>query len=675
MPNLPAAPVWLEVTVQSLENEIHVSVRGGGGEVLLAQPLGISQEVLAEFAAAVERAATHGMPLDESIMKQGQRIQRALAGGDAGRLFAQANTAAGESLLIRFLINDPALQVIPWEALYDKDAIGFWGTSANVLPARAISSTRPSKPREVRNTLNVLTIAPGGDAGVVNLRTALDESIQAGQVEWLEPLVGRQARVDAILHRLRRDPKPHVIHFIGHGRVHEGIPALELAGDTEGEMIWIWTQTIAQELSESIHQQIRLIVLECCEGARPSAFASSGEVLTSAGVDAVIAYAWPIRASDARVCSTSFYRDLTRADGPAGDVAKAMNAARRAIHANCDASAAAMSPVLFLRRNESRIFDFSQRRPDKVAPLPPSAPAVGNVQIPSGLSRIVRGDFSLILGDRWKECEPQHQGLRQVLRDELGLASRGLPEGLPIEILAQWHALRHGKSQLDELFQQVFQEDLPAPPVVRAMARLLRPGVHVTLLHTPWLETSLAEQQPQRTINVIQRGGDGILFMRRDAGAQEWKRLKVVSKNMDLDNEFLILRPYGGYTLEQNFHHPLLTEDDYCAALHGLFEQKILPMDINHMIMRILDWRPALICGMSAYTANHRMLLHALHCREIPRNSLAIINVDAVHDGAAEQDVWQSGRGLPHRADEVEVVAMTSDALLAALRAIVIGGP
>ncbi|HRI70236.1 MAG TPA: CHAT domain-containing protein, partial [Polyangium sp.] len=637
MPHQSDPPVWLELTIERLDtNFLQVRAQASGGEASQSLRLSVSPDELNEFTELVERAAKYGTSLNEGLAQKAQRIHSALVGGEIGNLLAQLGAGIGKAILVRLRIPDPALQRIPWEALYDARTNCFWGTSPNILPSRAVGGSRVSKPREVRETLNVLAISPEGDAGIANLRQALEQPIRDGQVEWLEPITGSKAQVEVILNRLKREPRPHVIHYIGHGGVDAGFPAIQFAGVDEGSRQWVHAHLIAAQFGESIHKEIRLIVLECCEGAKPSALGSVAESLTQAGVNAVVAHAWPVRADVAQLCSTVFYRELVSLEGPAGDVARALNAARRAIHANHEASAEAMSPILYLHRHESKIFDFKPTAAGKRMPRPVPPPMEVIPQIPPGLMRILRRNFSLVLGGRWKNYQPQIKDFRRSLHEELGISGERLEEGLPIETLAQWFALRYGKGQLDDLFQRVFQDPAEAPPFVRTLARLLRPGVHVTLLHTPCLETSLAELQPDRTINVIQRCSDSILFMRREAGATKWTQLHVVPKQLNVDTEILILRPYGGFTPEKKFNHTLLTDDDYCSALHRLFEQRIFPEDINNMIISRLNWYPALIWGLSPYTSNHRMVLHALHDRGIPRDSLAIINLDEVQDGGAE---------------------------------------
>jgi len=362
--NKPAvSPTWIELNIDRSGNEIRVSARGSRGEHIAARPMSLDAASLLRFASAVERAAAHGQPLDAAVLEDARKIQREVLGGEVNALFSRLKEAAGGPLLVRLLVHDAELQAVPWEALCNSgEALGFWGTSPHVLPARHVTSAEAWQPREVRGAVKVLAIAPTGSAGLKNLQQALADRLVTGEVEWLDPVEGRAAKVTSILERLRREPVPHVLHFLGHGGIDaEGRPALRMADEDEEEK-WLPAEVLAQQLAASFRGMLRLIILEACEGAKPSAFASAAEILARAGADAVVAHLWPVRADVGRTCSTQFYRAMTAKDRNTGDIASAMNESRRAMLAEYESSAEALSPVLYLRAPDGKIFDFARER-------------------------------------------------------------------------------------------------------------------------------------------------------------------------------------------------------------------------------------------------------------------------------------------------------------------------
>src|SRR5262249_59885611 len=104
--------------------------------------------------------------------------------------------------------------------------------------------------------------------------------------------------------------------------------------------------SLGRELAESFCEDLRLVILEACEGAKAGAFGSAAEILAKAGADAVVAHLWPVKTDVARVCSTEIYRALTGAERGAGDIGASVAAARRTLLAE---SAEAFSPILCLR--------------------------------------------------------------------------------------------------------------------------------------------------------------------------------------------------------------------------------------------------------------------------------------------------------------------------------------
>ncbi len=385
MSNPAVNPTWIELTIDRSGNELRISARGSRGEHIAARPLGMDRDALLRFAAAVEHAAARGLSLSAAVIHDARAIQRAVLGGEVSALFARLREASAGPLLLRLLLHDnelqavpSELQAVPWEALCNAgEALGFWGTSPNVQLVRSVASSERWQPGEVRGAVKVLAIAPTGSTGLANLKQALAERIATGEVEWLDPVEGPSAKVLGILERLRREPIPHVLHFLGHGGIDDkGHPALRM-GDEDKQEKWLPAEVLAQQLASSFRGVLRLIVLEACEGAKPSVFASAAEILARAGADAVVAHLWEVRADVARTCSTQLYRAMTGANRNTGDIALAMNQTRLAMLATYGSSAEALSPVLYLRAPEGKIFDFQGRKPSSSDPPPVSTFTVG----------------------------------------------------------------------------------------------------------------------------------------------------------------------------------------------------------------------------------------------------------------------------------------------------------
>jgi hypothetical protein len=658
---------WLDIEVERAGLEVRMGARGSRAETITMRSLGpeITVERLVRFAARVRDAALKGQALGAALLDEDHAIHEAVLAPDIAGVFKGLRDAArGAPVLVRLLVADPELQQVPWEALCAPGtSLGFWGTSPALYPARGVISRDPWLPREVSGALRVLVVHPSEVDSAARIRSALAERIAAGEVEWLEPIGPDQARLPYLFDRLRREPIPHVLHFVGHGGSEGGKSVLRLADDADGDPVWLPVELFAQQLEASFNK-LRLVVLEACEGGRPGTFASAAELLGRSGADAVIAYLWPVRADVARTCSEQLYRVLAGADRGEGNAAVALNEARRTTLGTYGSSAEALSAVLYLRGQDPALFDFSRRKVLPPAPLPPPGPGSAAMAVDPALVRLLRSPFSLVLGDLWQHDRQALDGFCAKLYKELEKSQDPAPSGLSPSALAQRFAQRKGLDRLGSEFQRAFRAGVDIPPLFRGLARQLSPGVHVTLLRSPLLERALCEEKPDTTLWVIQPGEESIEWLRREAGKGEdaWEAVEPPG-SLELDKAMTVLRLYRGYTPEQVFTAPLLTEDDYLFAFRDV--ETALPRDLADEILGGLGMRPALVTGLSLLAWHHRVLLHRLFGkRPLPRGSMAV-----VEPGERERELWEKGASLPGKGGimAVEMAAAELEGALSTL--------
>ncbi len=257
-----------------------------------------SPDSVRQFAEWVKEAAARAASLNSArpesqALREAQALyQPSTVPAPAAGSAAQAPGAAGhEPVLLRLNPQDASLHPIPWEALCQPgSALGFLGTSQELLLARGVASTRFLQPREVKGAVRLLVISPEDTEAPGRLRALLHDSIHSGELEWLEPLTGPRATKAFVQDRLRREPTPHVLHFIGHGGLDETqAPCLRLASQS-GASAELKVELLAQELMAAFRTDLRLVVLEACEGAQPGALASAAEHLARVGAAAVVAH-------------------------------------------------------------------------------------------------------------------------------------------------------------------------------------------------------------------------------------------------------------------------------------------------------------------------------------------------------------------------------------------------
>ncbi|HTN89416.1 MAG TPA: CHAT domain-containing protein, partial [Sorangium sp.] len=353
---------------------------------------------------------------------------------------------------------------------------------------------------------------------------------------------------------------------------------------------------------------------------------------------AVVAHLWPVKADVARACSTELYRALTGGSLSQGDIGASVAAARRTLLSQ---SAEAFSPILYLRGSDSVVFNFQGRRvarPGKKGRSRALAPA---------LQSLLERPFTMVLGD----LEDDRAALQRELEQFMQESGEPAAPGMSLSALTQRCVLRFGQEVLHSLFQQALTASpaAAAPPLVEALARFVRPGVHVTLLWRPCLEHAIAQKLPQRTVYAIQPSllgaGGKPRVVKRAAGSATWKMDPVMPRRFDLDSEIVVLRLYGGYSAEPRpiFSPPLLTEDDHIHGPLGADGARP-PLWMEELLARPRV-QPGLFVALSSLDFRHRMLLRWLYDqRPAPPDSLAVL---APGVEGSEIEIWGNGGGLP----------------------------
>lgn len=634
---------WIEIEIERDNQALRVSARGARGERVAPFDLApINLGRLTGLSSGVRRAVSASQMLPDNVVAGARELHGALFRDQLRDLLVRLGEAAraqDRKLLLRLMIRDPELQRFPWEVMCrPESARDFVGCLPDLLVTRGVNSTEPYENREIRRAVRLLAIsALGEEDKLAALKSALDEPIAEGAIEWLDPIAGDQATGARLFERLRRSHQPHIIHWIGHGGADErNNPCLLLAED--GDPPHVLAETLAQELRTNLGAELRLIVLEACSGARPGAFASAAEILARDGADAVLAHLWPVKAEVARDVSSVFYRTLTGTRDGMGDVAASLQATRRTF---IERGAEVFSQVLYLRGPDSRILDFKKRR--LVAPVAAAGGPRGEVD--PALTNLLRAPYSLVLGGG--TAVP---GLAELTRDlvaELGKSGERDAARLGLSALAERYSLRHGKGKLNRLFQKTVGStvELPVPAFVRTLAGALRPGAHTTLLWLPFLEHALAERHPKSTIYVVQPAAPGSgeqrLVLVRRPGKTEWEEDDDPPPDVDLARDFMILRLYGGYSPEAQpvLTTPQLTEDDHIQGLLDL--RDLFPTDWECQFVGWLRAHPMLCAGISLLEWRHRMLLRWLLDQRPPsRVSVAVVSPED-----NEKEIWDRGAG------------------------------
>lgn len=635
---------------------------------------------LRTFAAGIERAVAAGVWFDDPLMSLAHRLYDAILGGEVGKLSSSMVSASSAPLLIQLALGDSvghdawSLHDVPWEALCAPSTTeGFWGAIPEVCLVRRVPMTSGvARGREVRAALKLLVVAPQGETAPTLINQAFQPHLDSG-VMVVDCIVGERARGRYLPGGLSRAGAVEVVHFVGHAGVArgEGKPFLLLGQqDDTDESEHLSVETFAQQIKASSNSTPRLIVLECCEGAKRGELASAGEFIVRAGADAVLAHLYPVRAGFAARCSTKFYETLLGAK-QRGDVAWAMQKTRLDLLTDSNyKTAAVFSPVVYLRSTiaSAQIFDLSNQK----VRAPQQKTVVTAIQNPNieRLGTLLEKPFSLILGDAREEQRPFVEAFRQKLQQKLsgvplgewsGTEEAGAYAGLPTSALAQQFEFHKSRSDLMVAYRQTSKPELRV--LADSLIPHLRPGVHVSLLHEPILEEALRDAQPEIPVYIVRPAprdkppNEASLAM-FEAG--EWVPCSFEETRLDPSQQMILVHLYGGSVPGMEASLPWLTEDDYLCGLRDI--EDLFPKDVANQMEGYLQRRPALCLGVSLRRWHHRATLQRIFARGIPPESLAV--VEPTHQECA---LWEKGAGLPGK-DKPYSVAMDTPTLLGLLQ-------
>ncbi len=310
----------------------------------------------------------------------GKQLFGALFNGDVLSFFesnlAEVQKRAGEqpnslsrikpALRVQLSFRDEgaALASLPWEFMYyaPKNGRGFFlATERDIVLSRYMPLREgrqllaPGK-RSLR-VLVVVSAPDDPDLGPVAAEPIIEaiEELAAHQPIQIEIL--KKPTVHSFVEKLETS-KPHVLHFIGHGRFNqkEGKGEIAFLDFDETTARWVQDSDFA-EFFNHMRAVPRLAFLHLYEGGVADFTAGSAGIapkMMLAGVQAVIAMQYPITSRAAISFSRAFYRELVKGS----PVDQAVQAGRYTITLDDPASYGSRvfgTPVLYMRSRDGVI--------------------------------------------------------------------------------------------------------------------------------------------------------------------------------------------------------------------------------------------------------------------------------------------------------------------------------
>jgi CHAT domain len=262
----------------------------------------------------------------EDFREIGRYLYRFLARGNVGAEWEKLARRRG-GLRLFLDIRPKELRYLPWELMRGPSTIPLFQNAAKTC-VRVQALPDPAETRPCSPTLRILVVLgvdpKNNDIGAGD---ELDAIMEAFAPSWGfvdEDILDRPSRSE-LQSYLQDVPRPHILHFIGHGRAGKGDGELEI-GKSDNGPAWQWAaEDIGADLAE---WQPRLVFVNACRSAEISdqeGIWQVGDVFADLQVPAVIAMQGDIQGAAAAAFARRVYKAL--ADDTPIDVAVALGRA------------------------------------------------------------------------------------------------------------------------------------------------------------------------------------------------------------------------------------------------------------------------------------------------------------------------------------------------------------
>jgi hypothetical protein len=546
----------------------------------------------------------------ELAKKVGVRLSRALLKGEILELWGDCkgySKSVGAALRIRLdLTRAPELAALPWEYLRLPDNTNFVGLDMDATLVRYLRTSDAVRPLKVIPPLRILVMASTPQdlpqLEINNEIVKIKEALVAFPSDTVEVVVLPKATAESLKNALKqaqKDDRPfHIFHYIGHGAFdedkQEGVLLFE---DDERKGVPVGHADLALWL-QPYCSDLRLMVLNACEGARLSVsdiYSSvAAKVMQTAEIPAVIAMQFTITDVAAITFAQAFYAQLAGGE----NLEAAVDAARLAVKQPNTAKEEWATPVFYLRANDGHLFDV--KIPKSPENLSGHYSALKMVLPSCNLVFFLGLNVNLLnrpYYDSWKPGRglPSTAELCAFLSNQLKI----VPTGNSLANLAQQLRLR-GRVLPDE-FAPIFKTSTKASKLYEVLGKLTQKiteelpeepldPLHCSMLFvTTTYDFALESAFTDAGINEYHticygQGSEGRWFFthKHYQGGKLITNVPLVAPNTP--NEYkgltnkapVILKLPGEITLDSNF---AITEDDFFTFANEELSE-LLPADL-----------------------------------------------------------------------------------------------
>jgi len=314
--------IELTLTVQSDKN---VRLQTGGGGQAKQEPANLNKLTLSTIEMFQKWLVAGKISDRRELEILGMHLYSVLFNGDVENTFLLKLGEAKkkeERLRLQLTFDDEVndLASLPWEYLFYPSSQArpgfFFSTHVDLVLSRymPLEDDRESLTPDA-SPLRVLIAVSEPDDETLGPVAAKDV------IEAIKKLADRYAVTVDVLEKptidnffeALRDVRPHVLHFIGHGRYHDKKGEIAMLDPDEKRVSWVEDQQFADFFTHPLTTIPRLVFLHLCEGGKvdfDANFAGVAPKLIRAKIQAVVAMQYPISNKAAIAFSRQFYSKL-----------------------------------------------------------------------------------------------------------------------------------------------------------------------------------------------------------------------------------------------------------------------------------------------------------------------------------------------------------------------------
>jgi hypothetical protein len=371
-----------------LEIEIRPGTTPGKYEVEVDSPAGTAsgkmrldadaildrrRELAASVLASSVTSRSSFSTLERPVRDVGLKLFKALFAGPVyGRYTASLQEAAsrGEPLRVVLRLRVPELAGIPWETLFDPESREYLCQREPLV--RYVDAAQPSTPLAASGPLRILGMVSAPTdlerLDTTEERRRLEDSVAdlrdqgALEMVWVE-----SGTWGALQHKLMAGPW-HVVHFVGHGGMSAEGGVLALEDENTGKAALVSAVRFAR-LLHACRPVPRLVVLNSCssgESAADDLLSSTAAALVHSGISAAVAMQFAVTDPAALAFSRGFYQALAHNIA----VDEAVRLGRIAIDGTSEQTLEWVTPVVYLRTDDTRLFELKEQAQGAPRSLP-----------------------------------------------------------------------------------------------------------------------------------------------------------------------------------------------------------------------------------------------------------------------------------------------------------------